>query len=125
MVCVNVIAADTDAAARRLFTSHQQAFTQLRRGRPGQLPPPIDDIESFWSAAEKAMVTQMMRCSFVGAPASIEQSLRLFLQQVQVEELMVNVHVHDQLARRRSLALTAAVRERLAASANAPADPGG
>src|ERR1700691_2304342 len=49
MVCVNVIAADTDAEARRLFSSHQQAFTQLRRGRPGQLPPPIDDIDSFWS----------------------------------------------------------------------------
>ena len=124
MVCVNVIAADTDAAARRLFTSHQQAFTQLRRGRPGKLPPPIDDIESFWSPPEKAMVTQMMQCSFVGAPASIEQSLRLFLQQVQVEELMVNVHVYDQPARRHSLALTAAVRERLAASAHAPSGVG-
>jgi luciferase family oxidoreductase group 1 len=119
MVCVNVIAADTDAQARRLFTSHQQAFTQLRRGRPGQLPPPIDDIESFWSGGEKAMLEQAMRYSFVGSAASVEQALRAFLKQVLVEELMVNVHVYDQVARRHSLTLTAAVRDRLAANAGA------
>jgi luciferase family oxidoreductase group 1 len=119
MICVNVIAADTDAEARRLFTSHQQAFTQLRRGRPGQLPPPIDDIDSFWSSAERAMVEQSMQCSFVGSAASVEQALRAFLAQMQVEELMVNVHVYDQVARRHSLTLTAAVRDRLAAAAGA------
>jgi luciferase family oxidoreductase group 1 len=119
MVCVNVIAADTDAAARRLFTSHQQAFTQLRRGRPGQLPPPIDDIDSFWSSAEKAMVEQSMQCSFVGSSAAVEQGLRAFLDQVQVNELMTNVHVYDQVARRHSLTLTAAIRDRLAGTAPA------
>jgi luciferase family oxidoreductase group 1 len=125
MVCVNVIAADTDAEARRLFTSHQQAFTQLRRGRPGQLPPPIDDIERFWSPAEKAMIEQSMQCSFVGSPASLEHALRGFLDQVQVQELMVNVHVYDQVARRHSLTLTAGVRDRLQAVASAPVDTGG
>ena len=49
MICVNVVAADTDREAQRLFSSHQQAFTQLRRGRPGKLPPPIDDMDRFWS----------------------------------------------------------------------------
>ena len=117
MVCVNVIVADTDAEARRLFTSHQQAFTQLRRGRPGQLPPPIDDIESFWSRDEKAMVEQAMRCSFVGSSAAVEHDLRAFLSQVQVDELMVNVHVYDQVARRYSLTLTAGIRDWLAATA--------
>jgi luciferase family oxidoreductase group 1 len=116
MVCVNVIAADTDAAARRLFTSHQQAFTQLRRGRPGQLPPPIDDIDSFWSSAEKALVEQSMQCSFVGSSTTVEQGLRAFLDQVQVNELMSNVHVYDQAARRHSLTLTAGIRDRLAAT---------
>jgi luciferase family oxidoreductase group 1 len=113
MVCVNVIAADTDAEARRLFSSHQQAFTQLRRGRPGKLPPPIDDIDSFWSSAEKAMVEQSMQCSFVGSSASVEAGLRAFLDQVQVDELMINVHVYDQVARRHSLTLTAGIRDRL------------
>jgi luciferase family oxidoreductase group 1 len=121
MVCVNVIVADTDAEARRLFTSHQQAFTQLRRGRPGQLPPPIDDIDSFWSSGEKAMLEQAMRCSFVGSSAAAEHDLRAFLSQVQVDELMVNVHVYDQVARCHSLTLTAGIRDRLAATATATA----
>jgi luciferase family oxidoreductase group 1 len=113
MVCVNVIAADTDAEARRLFTSHQQASTQLRRGHPGQLPPPIDDIDSFWSSAEKAMVEEAMHCSFVGSSALVELELRAFLSQAHPDELMINVHVHDQVARRHSLTLTAGIRERL------------
>ena len=69
MVCVNVIAADTDAEARRLFTSHQQAFTQLRRGRPGQLPPPIDDIESFWSQRREAPCSSR-RCAIPSSARS-------------------------------------------------------
>ena len=118
MACVNVVAADTDAEARRLFTSHQQAITQLRRGRPGQLPPPIDDIDAFWSPAEKAMVGESMQSSFVGSPASIELSLGAFLAVTPIEELMVNVHVYDQDARRHSLTLTAAIRERFEKSSS-------
>ena len=119
MVCVNLIAADSEVAARRLFTSHQQAFTQLRRGRPGKLPPPIDDIESYWTRAEKAMVEQSMQYSFVGSSASVEHAVRAFLDQVAVDELMINVHVYDQAARRHSLTLTAAIRDRLASTAAA------
>ena len=119
IACVNVIAADTDAQARRLFTSHQQAITQLRRGRPGQLPPPVDDIDAFWSPAEKAMIGQSMQCSFVGSPATIEHTLAAFLAATPIEELMVNVHVYDQDARRHSLTLTAAIRARLALTTSA------
>ena len=58
MVAANVIAADDDAEARRLFTSVQQAFTNVLRGRRGQLPPPIDDIEAYWTPEEKLRVSQ-------------------------------------------------------------------
>ena len=57
---VNVVVADTDAQARRLFTSHQQSFANLRRGRPGPQQPPIDDIDTYWSAAEKQMADNML-----------------------------------------------------------------
>ena len=56
MLGVNVFAADTDAEARRLFTSLQQAFINLRRGTPGPLPPPVDDMDALSSPAEQAMV---------------------------------------------------------------------
>ena len=69
MVGANAIAADTDAEARRLFTSAQQAFTNLLRGARGQLKPPIDDIEAYWAPHEKAQVMRMLACSFVGSRA--------------------------------------------------------
>jgi luciferase family oxidoreductase group 1 len=116
LVCVNVIVADTDAAARRLFSSHQQAFVQLRRGHPGKLPPPADDVERRWTAEEHAMIRHAMRCSFVGSPDSVETQLRQFLQTTGADELMVHVMVYDQAARQRSLTLTAQLRDRLAAS---------
>ena len=53
MLGVNVVAADSDAEARRLFTTQQQSFINLRRGQPGLIPPPIDDIEAYWTPRGK------------------------------------------------------------------------
>jgi luciferase family oxidoreductase group 1 len=114
MICVNVVVADSDRAAQRLFSSHQQAFTQLRRGRPGKLPPPIDDMDQFWSSEEKLVIGESMRYSFIGSQRTVQASLGAFLRQTRPEELMVNVHVFDQAERRHSLALTAGIRDALA-----------
>src|SRR5918994_1909117 len=67
MVGANVIVADTDAEAQWLFTSLQQRFTDMVRGTRGQLKPPIDDIEEYWSPDEKAHASHMLACSFVGS----------------------------------------------------------
>ena len=53
MLALNVVASDSEAESRRLFTSQQQSFVNLRRGRPGKIPAPIDDIEAFWEPHEK------------------------------------------------------------------------
>jgi luciferase family oxidoreductase group 1 len=75
MVGVNVIVADTDAEAQRLFTSMQQSFTRMFRNARGQMPPPIDDIEAFWTPGEKAQVMNMLGCSFVGSPNTVKAGL--------------------------------------------------
>jgi len=113
MLGINVVAADTDAEARRLFTSHQQAFVYLRRGTPGQIPPPIDDIETFWSPAEKAMASHSLLCSAVGSPETIERGLRKFIEITEADELMLTGLVFDQKARLRSYEIAAEVRERI------------
>jgi luciferase family oxidoreductase group 1 len=113
MLTVNVFAADTDQEARRHFTSLQQAFLSLRRGRPGQVPPPIDDIEGFWSAAEKAGVEHALSCSFVGAGDTVEKGLRDFLARTKPDELMIAGHFYDHAARLRSVEITAQVRDRI------------
>jgi luciferase family oxidoreductase group 1 len=114
MLTVNIFAADTDAEARRHVTSLQQAFLNLRRGRPGRVPPPIDDIGSFWTPEEQAGVAHALMYSFVGGAETIERELRAFLAKTQPDELMIAGHFHDPAARLRSLEITAQVRDRIA-----------
>jgi luciferase family oxidoreductase group 1 len=102
---VNVFAADTDAEARRLFTSAQQAFVNAIRGRRGRLPPPIDDIESYWTAEEKLQVSAMLECSFIGSPETVRAGLEEFCKQTAVDELIVAAAIYDHTARLRSYEL--------------------
>lgn len=113
MLTVNVFAADTDAEARRLFTSMQVQFINLIRGVPGQVQPPVDDIESFWRPEEKAWVKKSLARSFVGSADTVEQGLRTFLDEFRPDELMISGHFFDPAARLRSIRIAAEVRERL------------
>jgi len=109
MVGVNVIAAETDGAARRLFTSAQQQFTNMARGTRGQLPAPIDDIEHYWSAAEKEQVARMLACSFVGSPETVRAGLERFLERTGADEVIVASAIHEHAARLRSYELLASL----------------
>ena len=107
MVGCNVIVADTEDEARRLFTTPQQQFTRMVRGTRGQLPPPVDDIERFWSPMEKAQVSSMMACSFHGATATIKAKLAPLIEATGADELMVAAAIWDHQARVRSFELLA------------------
>ena len=107
MAGVNVVAAETDAEARRLFTSVQQQFTNLVRGRPGRLPRPIDEIDAYWTPAEKAQASSMLACSFAGAPETVRRGLVEFTGRTGVDEIMVVTAVHDHRARLRSYEIVA------------------
>jgi luciferase family oxidoreductase group 1 len=113
MVGVNVIAAETDEEARYLFTSPQQQFTNLFRGTRGQLQPPIDDIESYWTPAEKAQAMNMLACSFVGSPETIRQGLEGFIEQTGADEIIVASAIYDHRARLRSYEILAEVQKML------------
>ena len=104
---VNVFAADTDAEARRLFTSAQQAFVNVVRGRRGRLPPPIDDIDSYWTPDEKAQVSAMLERSFVGSRETVRAGLEEFSKQTAVDELIVAAAIYDHIARLRSYEILA------------------
>jgi luciferase family oxidoreductase group 1 len=105
MVAANVIAADDDAEAQRLFTSIQQSFTNVLRGRRGQLPPPIDDIETYWTPEEKLRVSNMLQRSFVGPPEAVRNGLEHFVEETAADELIVATAIHDHAARLRSYEL--------------------
>ncbi|MDQ7250659.1 LLM class flavin-dependent oxidoreductase [Dongia sedimenti] len=112
LACIGVFAADTDAEAQRMFTSLQQQFIALRRGTPGPLPPPVDKME--WSPQEQAMVEHSLMYSVVGAPKTVRQGLAEFIQETQVDELMITGQIYDHAARVRSYELTMEARAKLA-----------
>ena len=109
MIGCNVIVADTEGEARKLFTTSQQQFTRMVRGTRGQLPPPVDDIESFWSPMEKEQVSSMLACSFYGSPATVKEELATLIEATGADELMVATAIWDHQARVRSIELLAQV----------------
>jgi luciferase family oxidoreductase group 1 len=107
MLALNVVAADTDAEARRLFTTLQQSFVNLRRGKLGHVPPPIDDIEAYWTPQEKAGVQNALACSVVGGPDRVRAGIADFVARHQPDELMLTANIFDHAARLRSFELAA------------------
>ena len=113
MLGVNVVVADTDQEARRLFTSHQQAFVNLRRGKPGPLPPPDMDFIDRLAPHERWEIEQTLSVSVVGSPRYAQSALEAFLRQTQADELILVTQVHDHAARLRSYELTASLHEQV------------
>lgn len=109
MVGLNVVAAETDAEALRLFTSAQQSFTNLVRGTRGQLPPPIDDIERYWSPAEKTQASAMLKYAVVGSADTVRRGLERVIEQTEANEVMVVSAIYDHAARLRSYEILAKV----------------
>jgi luciferase family oxidoreductase group 1 len=119
MVAVNAIVADDDETARRLFTSVQQYFTNIQRGRRGRLPPPVDDIESYWEPFEQERTSAMLSRSYVGSPETVRAGFDGLIAETEPDELIVAAAIHDHAARLRSYELLG----RLGATSPATARP--
>jgi len=102
MVGVNVVAADTDEEARRLFTTVQQSFTNLVRGTGGKLQPPINNIDDYWTPAEKHHASHMLKYSIVGSAETVRRELEEFVKLTNADELMIVTSIYDHSARVRS-----------------------
>ncbi|WP_404994044.1 LLM class flavin-dependent oxidoreductase [Cupriavidus pauculus] len=107
MLGLNVFAADTDDEARRLFSSLQQQFLALVRGAPGQLKPPVDDIDRLWDASEADHIRRSLACSVVGNPAAVREGIQRFVDDLRPDELMLTGQIYDHEARLHSFAIAA------------------
>jgi len=110
---INVVAADTDEEARHLATSLQQRFVGMVRGARGKLQPPIDDIEQYWSPAEKAHVSGMLRYAFIGSPETLKRTLGAFVRETGADEIMITAPIFDHDKRKRSFELVAGIASEL------------
>jgi luciferase family oxidoreductase group 1 len=104
MLGVNVVAADTDQEARRLFTSHQQIFLALRRGQLGPVPPPIDPdrFDAALTPLERVELAQVLSSAIVGSPATVRRGLSDFLDRTGADEIIIAAQIFEHTARLRS-----------------------
>ena len=118
MLGLNVVAAETDAEAKRLFTSIQQAFLNLRTGRPSPLPPPVDDIEARFAAAGFTPGMQgALASAVVGSPETVRRGLAAFVEKHRPDEVIVTAQIYDHAARIRSFEILAEAAGQLAHAA--------
>lgn len=109
MLGYNVCAAATDEEAQLLRSSSLQSFINLRRGNPGQLPPPKADFEASLSPQEQQMLAELGRCAAVGSPASVKAQMEAFIAATEADELILVCSVFDQAARLKSYEIAAEV----------------
>ncbi|MEQ1951378.1 LLM class flavin-dependent oxidoreductase [Mesorhizobium sp. CN2-181] len=117
MLGLNVVAADTDAEAKLLFSSLQQAFVNLRSGRPGKLPPPVEGYADDLDPMAKTMLAQALSCAIVGGPETVRRGLEAFIRRTGADELMVTAQIFDHQARKRSFEILAGAHGEMAKAA--------
>ncbi len=105
MLGLNVIGAESDEEAKFLFTSIQQAFANLRLGRPGKMPPPVENLQL--DPMVEAGIAQALSCAVVGGPGKAKAGIRAFAQRWGADELMVTSSVWDHARRKRSFEIAA------------------
>ena len=105
MLGVNTVAADTEEEARRLFSSTQQAFVNLRSGRPGRLPPPRQGYEKTLEPHQRAILAEVLALAVVGSGDTVRAGLKAFADKHGADELMLTSQIFDHEARKRSYEL--------------------
>ena len=115
MVGFNIFAADTLEEAKFLRTSSQQSFLKLRTGNPGRLPPPVEDLESTLSPPERQLLSQITACSAVGAPDTVREELKTFIERTRADEVIVSSHIYEHEKRLRSFEIASQVGSELQA----------
>lgn len=113
MVGVPVIAAATDAEARRLFTTPQQRFLRLIRNQPVELLPPVDRLDGIWNEWEQITVENKLRAAIVGSEATVEEGLRSLVRATGADEIIAVTDTWNHADRLESYRRLAAVAERI------------
>jgi len=113
MLGINVFAAPTDQEARLLFTSLQQAFVNLRSGRPGRLAPPVEGYAETLEPAARAMLAHTFSAAVVGSPETVKRGIDAFVRRTGADELIVTAQIFDHAARVRSFEILADVSREL------------
>ena len=117
MLGINVFAADTEAEARLLFSSLQQAFVAIRTNRRGKLPPPVENYVQTLDPMARALIDQSLSTAVVGDREQVRAGIAAFVERTGADELMVTAQIFDHEARKRSFEILADVHRSMSAAA--------
>ncbi len=95
MAGIPVIAAATDAAAQRLFTTPQQRFLALIRSQPVEVKPPVDSMDGLWNPMEREAVAARLRAAIVGSPETVRAELQALVERVGLDEVLVVTDTYE------------------------------
>jgi luciferase family oxidoreductase group 1 len=121
MIGVQVIVAETDSEARRLFTTPQQRFLRLIRNQPVELLPPVDSMQGLWTADERAAVESRLGAAIVGSEATVKVGLEKLLHETGANELIVVTDTFEPSARAESFMRLAQIAAQIEVRAIVPA----
>lgn len=107
MACINVVLAESDAEAEYLATSMKQFMLNIIRNTRQPLQPPVKDMSAIWNTMEEEHIMKMMKYTFIGNKKSVSEKLSKFLEETQIDELIIVSHIYDQIARHKSFELLA------------------
>lgn len=107
MLGFNIFAADTEDDARYLASSWQQSFVNLRTGRPGRLPPPVEGYVESLPPQARELLDHVLSCAAIGTPESVASQIRAFIERTGADELMLTCNMYDHSARLRSYEIVA------------------
>ena len=109
MLGFNLFAADTDEEARFHATSWQQAFVNLRSGRPGKLPRPVEGYAESVGPGERQLLESVLSCAAIGSPGTVRDQIHAFVERTGADELMLTGGIFDQTARLHSYEIAASL----------------
>src|SRR5829696_5595141 len=110
MLAINIVAADSDERAQFLATTQFQSFLRLTRGMPGQMLPPVENMDEIWTPQEKELVESRLGGSIIGSPSTVRSGLKRLVEETAADELMINAMIFDHPARLRSYEIVAEAR---------------
>lgn len=113
MAGVPLVAAESDAEARKLSTSALQRHLKLIRGQPIFMPPPVDSMDELWTAPERFLVESRLAVAAIGGPETVQQKLGQLLRETEADELIFTSDLYDHSLRLRSFEIAAEAMKKL------------
>jgi len=105
MACLNILAADTDEEANELLKSLISLFVGIITNKRKPLKQGGELPEVYQIPEVRQAVNNMLACTFYGSKETLNKNLSAFIEETEVDELMIASHIFDLDAKLKSFSI--------------------